>query len=411
MMSRREFPPGVTETPPPDFETPGELVDLAAELIRIPSVTGSEADVMAYAEGWLTDHGARVERLEAEPGRPNLVASIGSGEGPLYAMNGHLDTVPVPEGEQWAHDPWGAEVVDGRLYGRGSFDMKGGCAAIMWAAAQLAARENDLRGQIQVHLVCDEEKGGKGGSKVLAAAMESGQIRRPDGILSGELSWLHVRTAERGLFQFKIRFEGRSAHTARARVDGINAIAVASRAVLALEQHIDRFHPAVGFPVLSINIIDGGTAPNQVPPACTIRVDRRLVPGESAESVLAEVRAVLDGLEDETLDGQHLPVRYQLVLEDDDLPPLTEANMTSSDDPLVDVLWTTTEGILGYRPGPFTDWGGATDARWFRALGIPMVILGPTGRGAHAADEYVDVPSVGAIGEIYHRTLAELLGL
>jgi acetylornithine deacetylase/succinyl-diaminopimelate desuccinylase-like protein len=281
----------------------------------------------------------------------------------------------------------------------------------MWAAAELAAREDDLRGQVQVHLVCDEEKGGKGGSKVLAAAMESGQLRKPDGILSGELSWLHVRTAERGLFQFKIRFEGRSAHTARARVDGINAIAVASRAVLALEQHIDRFHPAVGFPVLSINDIDGGSAPNQVPPSCTIRVDRRLVPGETAESVLAEIGARLEGLEEQTPDGQYLPVHYELITEDDDLPPLTEANMTLPEDPLVDALWNTAEGVLGYRPEPFTDWGGATDARWFRALGVPMVILGPTGRGAHAADEYVDVSSVGAIGEIYRRTLAGLLGL
>lgn len=409
MMSSHEFPPGATETPPPDFETPAELVELASALVRIPSVTGNEADVMAFAEGWLSDHGVHVERLEREPGRPNLVASIGSGEGPLYAMNGHLDTVPVPEGEEWEHDPWGAEVVDGRLYGRGSIDMKGGCAAMMWAAAELAAREGDLRGKVQVHLVCDEEKGGKGGSKVLATAMESGRLPRPDGILSGELSWLHVRTAERGLFQFKIRFAGRSAHTARARVDGINAIAVASRAVLALEQHIDRFHPAVGFPVLSINTIEGGTAPNQVPSSCTIHVDRRLVPGESADSVLSEIRAVLDGLDERTADGRILPVRYELITDDDDLPPLTEPNMTSDEEPLVNTLWEAAEGVLGYRPEPFTDWGGATDARWFRALGVPVVILGPTGRGAHAADEYVDVASVGAIGEIYRRTLAGLL--
>jgi acetylornithine deacetylase/succinyl-diaminopimelate desuccinylase family protein len=352
-----------------------------------------------------------VERFEGQPDRPNLVASIGSGGGPLYVFNGHLDTVPVPEGEPWKHEPFAAEMADGRLYGRGSLDMKGGCAAMMWAAARLAERREDLAGQVQVHLVCDEEKGGKAGSGVLAAAMEEGRLRRPDGILSSELSWLHIRTAERGLFQFRIRFEGTSSHTARARVEGINAIAVASRAVLALEKHIDRFHPSVGFPVLSINIIDGGSTPNQVPATCTILVDRRLVPGETPESVVEEIRSVLDELPDSTEDGRHLPVRYQILTEDEDLAPVVPANMTDPDIPLVLSLWDHAEEVLGYRPRLFTDWGGATDARWFRAIGIPTVIFGPTGRGAHGADEYVDVSSLGVLGEVFYRTLADRLGL
>ena len=96
-----------------------------------------------------------------------------------------------------------------------------------------------MKGQVQLHLVCDEEVGGTCGSAAVAGAIRNGELPRPKGIISGELSYLQVRTAERGIFRFKIRFKGRSAHTARARAEGLNAIAVASRGVLALEKHID----------------------------------------------------------------------------------------------------------------------------------------------------------------------------
>ncbi len=198
-----------TDTPPPDFDTPAELLELAREMIRIPSVTGGEAEVSAYAAGWLREAGLEVETLEAEAGRPNVIATAGSSEGPLYVMNGHLDIVPVPEDEEWEHPPFEAVVAEGRLHGRGSFDMKGGDAALMWAAARLAERKDDLQGRVQVHLVVDEEKGGTAGSGAIAKAIREGGLPKPDGILSPELSWFHIRTAERGIFQFRIRFHGR----------------------------------------------------------------------------------------------------------------------------------------------------------------------------------------------------------
>jgi acetylornithine deacetylase/succinyl-diaminopimelate desuccinylase family protein len=397
-----------SDTSAPDFDTPAEMLELAQALVRIPSVSGEEAAVADFAADWLEAAGFAVERIEGAPGRPNLVASVGTGEGPLYALNGHLDTVPVPEGEAWAHDPFGAEVSEGRLYGRGSIDMKGPDAAMMWAAARVAEQAEGLQGTLQVHLVVDEEKGGGLGSAVLAEAMEAGRLPKPDGIMSGELSWLHVRLAERGFYRFGIRFEGTSSHTARARVDGLNAIAAASRGVLALEHHIDRFHPEVGYPVISLNLIEGGSSTNAVPSSCTVQVDRRTVPGETKESVLEEIRGALDTLDDVLPDGRVIPVRYQIVDEGDEVK-YSEANRTPPDEPLVLTLWTNAEGVLGYRPDAYTDWGGATDARWFRKIGIPTVIFGPTGHGAHSADEYVDVSSLGVLGEVFRRTLLDLL--
>jgi len=393
-----------------EYEVPEDLSRLAQDLVRIPSVTGNEAQVAAFAEGWLRAAGLDVQIIEEEGGRPNIIATAGGPDGPVYAFNGHIDTVPVPDEDAWTHPPFGGEIEEGRLYGRGAIDMKASCAAGMWAAAQFARRE-DLPGRVQVLLVVDEEKGGEAGSKVVASAMESGRLERPAGILSGELSYLHVRTAERGIFQFKVRFRGRAAHTARSRVDGNNAIAAASRGVLALEHHIDRFHPSVGYPVLSVNHVEGGGASNQVPSWATILVDRRLVPGETPETVEAEVREVLDAIPEETEDGRRIPVDYDIITSGEGIAQVTEPNMTDPEEPFVKTLWDVAEDVLDFRPDPFTDWGGATDARYFRSLDIPMVIFGPTGAGAHAPDEYVDLSSLAAVAEVYRRTFARSLGI
>jgi acetylornithine deacetylase/succinyl-diaminopimelate desuccinylase family protein len=398
------------DTLPPEYPVPEGLAALARDLVRIPSVTGSEAEVAAFAEDWLRRAGFEVERLAEDPQRPNLVASIGSSEGPVVALNGHLDTVPVPFGEPWRHPPFEGVVEGGRLYGRGALDMKGPCAALMWAGAGLAGRADGLPGGIQLHLVCDEESGGRLGSRVVAEAIAAGRLPRPAALLSGELSWLQVRIAERGIIRLRLRFLGRSAHTARARPDGVNAIAVAARGILELERHLDRRHPEVGYPVISLNLVEGGSSPNQVPAACTVTVDRRTVPGEDLASVTAEIRAALDRLPERTEDGRNLPVRYEIETEGEGLGVVTEPSLTPAADPVVAAVRRSAAAVLGREPETFTDWGGATDARWFRALGIPTVILGPTGRGAHAADEYVDLSALAAVAEIYRRTILEVLG-
>jgi acetylornithine deacetylase/succinyl-diaminopimelate desuccinylase-like protein len=243
----------------------------------------------------------------------------------------------------------------------------------------------------------------------MAEAIAAGRLPRPAAVLSGELSWLQVRIAERGIIRLRLRFLGRSAHTARARPDGLNAIAVAARGILELERHLDRRHPEVGYPVISLNLVEGGSSPNQVPAACTVTVDRRTVPGEDLESVTAEIRAALDRLPERTEDGRRLPVRYEIETEGEGLGVVSEPSLTPADDPAVAAVRRSAAAVLGREPETFTDWGGATDARWFRALGIPTVILGPTGRGAHAADEYVDLSALAAVAEIYRRTILEVL--
>ena len=415
MPSKDNTPDSTTPSASTGSETPEGLVSLVQELVRIPSVTGEEAAVMDFAADWLSGVGMDVQFIDGgdeEKGqRPNLVASIGPESGPLYVMNGHMDTVPVPEGEEWEFPPFKGEISEGRLYGRGALDMKGPCGAKMWAVAQMADRKEEMKGRVQLHLVCDEEVGGTHGSGAIARAIANGELPKPEGIISGELSYLQVRTAERGIFRFKIRFRGRSAHTAHARAGGLNAIAVAARGVLALEKHIDRFHPSVGYPVMSVNTIEGGTSANSVPSSCTFLVDWRLVPGETPRSILEEVGKALDALEETMEDGRHLPLDYELITRDEDLIELIPPNMTDSSDPFVQALWREAEGVLGCRPEPFTDWGGSTDARFFRELEIPVVIFGPTGAGAHGADEYVDIAALGAVSEIFRRTLAPLVGL
>src|SRR5438128_2197510 len=130
-----------------------EVVRTAQQLIRTPSVSGSEGPVMEVARQWLSDRGLAVTLVARDAARPNLVCGFGNPEGPLLSFNGHLDTVPVGAGEGWTTDPFGGAIDDGRLYGRGALDMKGACAAMMHATSILYRHREGLPGRIQLQLV------------------------------------------------------------------------------------------------------------------------------------------------------------------------------------------------------------------------------------------------------------------
>jgi acetylornithine deacetylase/succinyl-diaminopimelate desuccinylase-like protein len=383
-----------------------EVVDAARALIRAPSVTGDEGPAVEAARRWLAARGVPSATVGRVAERPNLLAEVGSAGGPVLVLNGHLDTVPVGPGERWQVDPWGGEVRDGRLYGRGALDMKGACGAMLHAMALLAAVAPELGGKVQLQLVADEEATAHFGTGYLVELVVAGRLARPDWVLIGEKSDLKVRVAERGQFQFQLVFQGRAAHTATARVLGVNPIVHAAAAVLRLDRHLERFHPAVGHPVVSVNRIQAGAAHNQVPAQCTVTVDRRLVPGETRESVEAEVEAVLAEVRRQfpELDARLVPVTAP-----DGRPEYNLANMTSPDHPFVACVRRALHAVTGRAPELFVDWAGATDARLFRELGIPTVVLGAAGSGFHGPDEYARVDSLVALARAYLAVAADVL--
>ena len=243
------------------------------------------------------------------------------------------------------------------------------------------------------------------GLRLLLLEMDRGQLRRPDYVVIGEKSSLKVRIAERGSFRFSIRFRGRATHTAYARVEGINAIAKASKGVLALEKGIDKYHPWIGHPVLSVNNISAGTVINQVPAECVIGIDRRLIIGETAESVVAEVTKDLDEA------GQGDPDwRWELEAERDDngdyvySPP----SYTAPETELVKAFYQAVPLAIGIKPELFVEWAGGTDGRFYRYAGIQTVGFGPKGEHAHGPNEFVHIDSLIAQARVSLATVLTL---
>jgi acetylornithine deacetylase/succinyl-diaminopimelate desuccinylase family protein len=335
--------------------------------------------------------------------RPNVVISLGDpATGPTIVMNGHLDTVPVSDLVAWRTGPYDPIVSeDGKkLFGRGASDMKSSVAAMLHVMEVL--KDAPLRGSLQAHIVSDEETGGALGTAFLLEEIAAGRLARPDYCLIGEKSDLKVRTAERGLLAVNVTCLGRASHTAAARVTGINAIAKAAKAILALDKDIDRFHPAVGKPVISVNSIQAGVAHNVVPGECTFSVDRRLIPGETRESVVTEIVDTLDDIV-----GEDPTFRYELDIDPhkDHVP----ANVTEDSSPIVKALQTSITNLTGEEPEHFVSWAGATDGRFYRLAGIDTVGFGPGGENAHGANEAVQIDDLVTQARIYVETITRLL--
>ena len=379
------------------------IVELASELIAIPSVSGDEKAVMEWVAGWCDGRGIEYLVTAKDPARPNVIAWVGDpASGPVIAMNGHLDTVPVSDADSWNTDPFDPVVSDDgkRLYGRGSSDMKSS-VGVMLAMLELF-REAKLDGALMAHIVSDEETSAVYGTLHVLDEIEAGRIPRPDYVFIGEGSQLKVRNAERGIVGFEITFHGRASHTAAARVTGINAIAKAAKAVLALEGDIDKFHPSIGHPVISVNLIEGGVAHNVVPGECRISVDRRIIPGETKETAAEEIREKLDAIAAEDPD-----FRYTMVVDPDG--SYIPANITEEDSPLVQAFQQSVKTVTGNDPEFFVQWAGATDGRFYRAAGIDTVGMGPAGENAHGANEAAYIDDLFTQGKIYAQTIADLL--
>jgi succinyl-diaminopimelate desuccinylase len=381
-----------------------QIIELAKELIKVPSVTGEELAVSCKVQDILEASGLQVE-VRGSDDRPIILSTINPKESPLIVFNGHLDTVPIADSEAWTHNPFDPYVEDGRLYGRGSCDMKASCAVIIHVMELL--NKLDVGCSVGAQLVPDEERGGVHGTRLLLSEMERGLLRRPDYVVIGEKSNLKVRIAERGSFRFSILFKGRAAHTAYARVEAVNAIAKASKGVLALEKHIDKYHPWIGHPVLSVNKIQAGTVINQVPAECVIGVDRRLIIGETAETVVAEVTEALDEA------GRGDPYwRWELEADRDELggyvysPP----SYTDPDTELVNAFYRAVPLATGVEPELFVEWAGGTDGRFYRYAGIQTVGFGPKGEHAHGPDEFVYIDSLVAQARVYVATVLTLAG-
>lgn len=380
-----------------------KVLAVAKQLVSIPSVSGDELAVMQFVQRWLDERGISYVVVANDPQRPNVIATVGDpASGPVIAMNGHLDTVPVSDPDVWNTDPFeGVVSEDGtRLSGRGASDMKSSVGVMM--ALLEVFRDAPMTGALQAHIVSDEETSARYGTLHVLDEIEAGNLPRPDYVFIGEASQFKVRNAERGGLAVDVRFVGRASHTAAARATGINALQKAAKGILALEHHLEQFHPAVGHPVLSVNMISGGVAHNVVPGEAIISIDRRLIPGEDKESALADIVAKLDAA------GEGDPdYRYELIVDPDG--SYIDPNITPEDSPLVQAFQQSVREVTGEEPEFFVQWAGMTDGRFYRQHDIDTVGMGPSGEGAHGANESILIDDLVKEGRIYAQTIATLL--
>jgi acetylornithine deacetylase len=357
----------------------------------VPGAAG-ERQIAEYCAEWLAAHGFEVHRLEERRGRPSVVGiAKGSGGGRSLMLNGHIDTVTLAG---YDGDPLQPKVEAGKLFGRGSFDMKSGVAAMMVAAARAA--QHGLRGDILVACVADEEYASLGTAEVA-------RHFKADAAIVTEPSHLDLTLAHKGFVWFEVIVEGRAAHGSRPEL-GVDAIAKAGHFLVALEAYGQRLLAAPGHPILRTgsmhaSIIKGGEELSSYPANCRISLERRTIPGETADIVENELRGLLDALA-----GTVPDFRYRLERGLDRVP--FEAK---PDEPIVAALRKHATEALGQAPKvrgePF--W---TDCAILKEAGIPCLLFGADGAGAHAATEWASVASVEMLAHILEQTAIEFCG-
>jgi acetylornithine deacetylase len=366
---------------------PNSVLDLLTGLVAIDSVNPSlvaggagEREIAAYVADWARTAGLEVEILEATAGRPSVVVRArGKGRGRSLLLCGHCDTVTV----EGMHDP-GPRIEGDRLYGRGAYDMKAGLAAALIACREAAGL--GLAGDVIVAAVADEEHASLGVREVL-------ETLRADAAIVTEPTELELVIAHKGFVWSEIEVCGRAAHGSRPHL-GVDAIVKAGpilSALGALDAGLGvRSHPLVGRGSVHASVIRGGEELSSYPARCVIGLERRTLPGDRAADVEAELTALLDACRraDPELQAE---ARTLLVRDPFEVP---------QDAGIVATVRAAAADVIGTAPviAGASYWA---DAAFIAAAGIPTVMFGPAGEGAHAAEEWVSISST----ETVSRTL------
>ena len=372
-----------------------EIINLLQQLVSINSINPDlvadgpgEGEIAGFVANWLTKAGLEVEIDEPEPGRPNVIGIVrGTGGGRSLLLNAHMDTVGVA-GIERPHEP---SIIGGRLYGRGAYDMKAGLASIMYAAAN--ARKLNLRGDVIVTAVSDEEYASIGTSSVVKRC-------RADAAIVTEPTELDIYIAHKGFAWLEVETMGTAAHGSRPDL-GVDAIMKMGKVLASLEE-VDRSlraHPShhlLKSGSVHASLITGGQELSSYPDHCKLGIERRTIPGETQESVEAEIQGIFDHIARTDPDFQ-ASVRTTLVREPFEVP---------EDELIVQVVRRQATALLGRKPaiGSGTAW---MDSALLSVAGIPTVIFGPGGEGAHAVVEWADLDQLERCSEVLLSVIKE----
>lgn len=369
-----------------------EVIDLLQQLVRIESINPDlaeggpgEGEAARFVLAWAERNGLEAELQDAAPGRPNvIVRARGTGGGKTLMFNGHLDTVGVAGMES----PLEPRIEAGRMYGRGTYDMKASIAAILMAAKRAKAMR--LPGDVLISAVADEEYASIGTEAIIRE-----WSRWPtDAVIVTEPTEMEICIAHKGFVWLDVETHGKAAHGSRPHL-GIDAIVKMGHVLVELEAldrdlRVNATHPYLKNGSLHAGVISGGQGWSAYPAYCHLQLERRTLPAESPELARDQVQQILDKLAAADPDF-HGEVRINFQRPSFEVDP---------DEAIVRACQAATGQVLGQaaRLAGNTFW---MDAALFAEAGIPTVVFGPHGDGAHAEVEWVDLATVEQCVDVY----------
>ena len=401
-----------------------DFIKLVSDLIRIPSEnpTGTQREVVDFVKNYLKEAGIDSEEVAAHPDFPCVLAKIGKEDGFSVILNGHVDVVPAGDREQWDFDPFSGEVTDKLILGRGTSDMKAGVAGLLFAMKILTESGASLNGNIRLHIVSDEESGGEYGSRWLC---DNGYAKDANACLIAEpTSNNTIEIGQKGGLTLIMKAYGKSAHGSLGGFKGENAIIKLSKVLdklqgltkieghfkdsqahalenskLIAQQEIGE--PGIGEVIshvsANVGVIQGGTRPNMVPDYCEAIVDVRLPIGVDHEEIEEMVRTIIR-------ESGETGIEYEAQWK-------SEGNYTDEDAAIVQTVKKNAEALWGIDVIPAYQWA-SSDAREYRAQGIPTIQYGPSNtEGIHSYNENVDIEDAVNAGRIYILSLCDLMGI
>ena len=395
------------------------VISLCQELVRIPSEDppGDTRDIAGFIYDYCKKAGVEDCRIIApHPEKPNVVATVeGTGPGPHVVFNGHMDTFPVGNKVMWSYDPFGGEISDGRLYGRGAADMKGGLASCIYSVILLNRIKDSFPGKVSVTCVSDEEVFGPWGSQYL---LKNHPELHGDALINGEPSSLeNIRLGEKGQYWYRFSCTEGGGHGAYASLKrgAIVTLTKLLHRIISLPKELDKTPESVykmmhdareNFDSLlckgatdaaltasaNIGTIRGGISVNMVPEQCSAEVDFRLPPGVDPSILRDWITETMKDFPSCTAEE----FNYQ------------DAYLTEASHPLTRTALGAAEEVLGRKVYPTFSLGG-TEARLWRRLGVPAITYGPNHHNMGSADEYIDAHELIDVLKVHTLTTLRFL--
>ena len=401
----------------------GELTELLQRLLQIPSDNppGDTTAIAEFIKKYMSQHSIESRIITTKPGIANIVASVGDGE-PHLVLNGHLDTFPAEVGEPWNIPPYSGKLKDGKIYGRGAGDMKGGLAALLYSFVKIANAGHP--GRLTFTGTSDEETGGEWGALWL---LDNDPSVMGDAVLNGEPSGLTVRIGEKSRVSIVLEAEGKAAHGSFAGYVGENAIMKMVR-ILPLvaefqgtparltpetlqltEEVMKGYRQQYGHEsetmanvlkevTVNIGTIEGGSEDNIVPAYCKVKVDTRLPLGITPEEITEMIKSKIHEVDPSIKVSWARPPQI-----------VTEATYSSIEAGITQKLAENHQEITGISP-LYSFTSGGTDCRFWRKRGIPAISYGPRVYAMGGVDENITEEDLVTVANVHMGTILDYLG-